>query len=74
MKISPDEIVFFKIPVSLGGHSFDVDINMTLVGTWLIMLGLFFTFRHITRNFNADFKMTRLQNMTEVLIKSFVTK
>jgi F-type H+-transporting ATPase subunit a len=42
---------------------------MTIVGTWLIMLGLFFTFRHITHNFNSNFKMTRLQNMTEVLIK-----
>ena len=69
MKISPDEIIFFKIPVSFAGYSFDIDINMTLVGTWLIMLALFFTFRHITRDFNANFKMTRLQNMTEVLIK-----
>ena len=69
MKISPDEIVFFKIPVTLAGHDFDIDINMTLVGTWLIMLGLFFTFRHITRHFKSDFKMSRLQNMTEVLVK-----
>ena len=69
MKISPDEIVFFKIPISFSSYSFDIDINMTLVGTWLIMLGLFFTFRYITRDFNSNFKMTRLQNMVEVMVK-----
>ena len=69
MNISPDEIVFFKIPVHLFGHSFDVDINMTIVGTWGIMLFLWIFFHNITKNFNSSFKMTRLQNMTEVLIK-----
>lgn len=69
MKISPDEIIFFQIPIKILGKSLNLDINMTLVGTWLIMLFLFFFFRHITKNFNASFEMTRLQNMVEVIVK-----
>lgn len=69
MNISPDEIVLFKIPANIFGRHFSIDINMTVVGTWGIMLFLMLVFRYITRNFNSDFKMTRLQNMVEVLVK-----
>ncbi|MBR4316458.1 MAG: F0F1 ATP synthase subunit A [Alphaproteobacteria bacterium] len=69
MNISPDEIVLFKIPANIFGRRFYIDINMTLVGTWGIMLFLWLFFRYITKNFNSSFKMTRLQNMVEVLVK-----
>ena len=69
MKISPDEIVFYQIPVSLFNRTFSIDINMTIVGTWGIMIFLFFFFRHITKDFNDSLQMTRLQNMVEVLVK-----
>ncbi len=69
MKISPDEIILFQIPIDILGKNFVIDINMTLVGTWGIMIFLWLFFRYITKNFNDDFKMTRLQNMVEVLVK-----
>ena len=69
MNISPDEIIFFKIPVHLFGYSIVVDINMTIVGTWGIMLFLWLFFRRVTKNFNSSFEMTRFQNMVEVLVK-----
>ncbi|MBR1544361.1 MAG: F0F1 ATP synthase subunit A [Alphaproteobacteria bacterium] len=69
MNISPDEIVLFKIPANIFGRHFCIDINMTLVGTWGIMLFLWLFFRYVTKDFNSSFKMTRLQNMVEVLIK-----
>ena len=69
MNISPDEIVLFKIPANIFGRHFYIDINMTLVGTWGIMLFLWLFFRYITKNFNSSFKMTRLQDMVEVLVK-----
>ena len=69
MNISPDEIVLFKIPANIFGRHFSIDINMTIVGTWLIMLFLWLFFRYITKDFNSNFKMTKLQNMVEVLVK-----
>ncbi len=69
MNISPDEIVLFKIPTKLFGRNFCIDINMTVVGTWGIMLFLWLFFRFVTKDFNSSFKMTRLQNMVEVLVK-----
>ncbi len=69
MNISPDEVVLFKIPANIFGRHLSIDINMTIVGTWGIMLFLWLFFRHITKDFNSSFKMTRLQNMVEVLVK-----
>ncbi len=69
MNLSPDEIVLFKIPTTIFGRHFSIDINMTIVGTWMIMLFLWIMFRYITKDFNCSFKMTRLQNLVEVLVK-----
>ncbi|MDR1477296.1 MAG: F0F1 ATP synthase subunit A [Rickettsiales bacterium] len=66
MRITPDEIVFFRIPVAGWFH---VDISMTLVSTWIVMAILFVACRTITRNFSADFRMTRMQNAAEVVVK-----
>lgn len=69
MNISPDQIVFFKIPISFLGHTFFIDINMTLVGTWAIMLFMFFFFRRLTKNFSSSFSLSPLQNGIEVIVK-----
>lgn len=66
MNISPDDILLAKIPLS---GNFHIDINMTIVGTWGIMIFLWLFFRNITKNFNSSFEMTRLQNFVEVLVK-----
>jgi F-type H+-transporting ATPase subunit a len=65
MKITPDAIVFFRVPVAPG---FAFDINMTLVSTWMVMAFLFVACRLATRNFSPDFKMTRAQNALEVVV------
>ena len=69
MNISPDEIVLFKIPMMLFGKFFYIDINMTLVGTWGIMIFMLLFFRYLTRNFNSSFKLSPLQNGIEVVVK-----
>jgi F-type H+-transporting ATPase subunit a len=65
MRLSPDEIVFFRIPVA---GSLAVDVNMTLVGTWLVMALLFLACRALTRKFSPDFRLTRAQNAVEVAV------
>ncbi len=69
MKISPDEIILFKIPIELFGKIFVIDINMTIIGTWGIMIFIWLFFKNITKNFNESFHMTRLQNMIEVIVR-----
>lgn len=69
MKISPDEIVFFKIPFALFGREITIDINMTLVGTWGIILLLFIFFKCLTKKFNYSFELSPLQNGIEVIVK-----
>ena len=66
MNITPDAIVFFKVPLAGG---FAIDINMTLVSTWMVMAFLLVACRLVTRRFSADFKMTRAQNALEVVVK-----
>ena len=66
MKITPDTSILFQIPLA-GGFVFDI--SMTLVGTWMVMAFLFFTCRRLTRDFSADFHMTRTQNAVEVVVK-----
>ena len=69
MKISPDEIIFYQIPFNIFGRVVTIDINMTLVGTWAIMLFLFIFFKRLTRNFNYSFVMSPFQNGVEVIVK-----
>jgi F-type H+-transporting ATPase subunit a len=46
-----------------------VDVNMTLVGTWIVMAVLFVACGLLTRRFSPDFGMTRAQNAAEVVVK-----
>ena len=69
MKISPDEIILFRIPMELFGKSFELDINMTIVGTWGIMLFMLLFFRSLTKNFNSSFNLSPLQNGIEVIVR-----
>ena len=69
MKISPDEIILFRIPMELFGKSFEIDINMTIVGTWGIMLFMLLFFRSLTKNFNSSFNLSPLQNGIEVIVR-----
>ncbi len=69
MNISPDQIILFKIPLILFGKEFVIDINMTLIGTWGIMIFMALFFKYLTRNFNSSFSLSPLQNGIEVVVK-----
>ncbi len=70
MNISPDQTIFYKIPMEVFGKSFTIDIDMTLVGTWILMIFMYLFFKNITKDFNGNLKMTRMQNMVEILVKA----
>lgn len=69
MNISPDEMIFYQLPISLFGMVFNIDISVTLVGTWGVMLFLLLFFSYFTRNFNDSLHMSRIQNGIEVIVK-----
>src|SRR5690554_4896113 len=60
MRISPDQIIFWE-------YGF-INLNLTILTTWVLMLLLALGAWLITRNLKSDIKTTRWQNVLEMLI------
>jgi F-type H+-transporting ATPase subunit a len=60
MRISPDTLVFFRWG--------PVVINATIVFTWVVMLLMVFGSKLITRKLTSETKLSRWQNLMEVLV------
>jgi F-type H+-transporting ATPase subunit a len=68
MIISPDQIIFYKWQFELFGKDMTFNLNMTLVGTWFVMLLIFIICRMVTKNLNDELKISKWQNVLEVLV------
>ena len=60
MNLSPDETVFWK-------HGF-ININLTIVTTWALMLILVIASGLITRRLKTDVRISRWQCVLEIII------
>lgn len=60
MKLSPDEIVFWE-------YGF-MNLNLTIVTTWAIMLVLAVAAGLITRNLKKDMQISRWQSLLEIIV------
>ena len=60
MELSPDETVFWS-------HGF-IQINLTIVTTWVLMLAMVLSSWLITRKLKADIKITRWQCILEMIV------
>lgn len=60
MEFSPDEIVFWE-------HGF-INLNLTIVTTWAIMLVLTIAAGLITRNLKKDLQISRWQSLLEIIV------
>lgn len=60
MRLSPDQFIFWE-------YSF-INLNLTIVITWLLMALLAGGSWLITRNLESDIKTTRWQNILEILV------
>ncbi|MCT4552234.1 MAG: F0F1 ATP synthase subunit A [Alphaproteobacteria bacterium] len=69
MDISPDTIVFYAKNFEIMGRTIPVNINMTIVGTWIIMLFIAISLKLLTKNLKGDIKIPRLQNVVEVVVE-----
>lgn len=69
MDISPDTIVFYNTPLEIAGYTIPVNINMTIVGTWIVMIFIAISLKLLTKNLKGDIKIPRLQNILEVIVE-----
>lgn len=60
MRISPDEMIFWEYG--------SVNLNLTIVTTWVLMILLAIGASLITRNLKSEIKATRWQNFLEMLV------
>ena len=60
MHITPDEVVYFK-------YGF-IELNNTIVTTWLIMLFLVVVSLIVRRKITSDLKRSRLKNILEIIV------
>jgi len=60
MELSPDQIIFWK-------HGF-ININLTLVTTWVLMLVMVLASHLITRRLKSDLKISRWQCVLEMIV------
>jgi F-type H+-transporting ATPase subunit a len=60
MRLSPDEIVFWQ-------YGF-IQLNATLVFTWVVMIVMVVGARLITRNVSVGLKRARWQNLLEIIV------
>ncbi len=58
--ISPDQLVLWRFN--------GIELNATIMYTWAVMAGLVFGARLVTRRLPVDLKLSRWQNLLEVLI------
>lgn len=64
MRLSPDEMVFWKVGV--------FTLNATLVFTWALMAVLVLSAWIMTRHLSRDHSRTRWQNLLEIIVTSIV--
>ena len=62
MQLTPDEIVVF----SVGG----LNVNVTIVNTWIVMALLVIVSMAVTRNLRADVPPDRWRTALEVIVKA----
>ena len=60
MRLSPDEVIFWE-------YGF-IHLNLTIVTTWVLMLLLVIGASLITRKLKAEIKISRWQNILEILV------
>ena len=60
MRLSPDQKIFWQ-------HGF-INLNLTIVTTWVLMIILVLGERLITRNLKSEIKTSRWQNILEMLV------
>ena len=60
MKLSPDETIFWQDGV--------FNLNLTIVGTWLVMLLLVLISMLVTRRLSTDRNISRWQNVLEMVV------
>ena len=60
MRLSPDQKIFWE-------HGF-INLNLTIVTTWVLIALLVIGARLITRNLKSEIKTTRWQNILEMLV------
>jgi len=60
MKLSPDETIFWE-------HGF-INLNLTIVTTWAIMLVLAVASWMITKNLKKDLQISRWQSLLEIIV------
>lgn len=60
MRLSPDEVIFWE-------YGF-IHLNLTIVTTWVLILLLVIGASLITRHLKSDIKISRWQNILEVLV------
>ena len=60
MRLSPDQKIFWQ-------HGF-INLNLTIVTTWVLMIILVLGARLITRNLKSEIKTSRWQNILEMLV------
>lgn len=60
MRISPDQMIFWEYG--------SINLNLTIVTTWVLMILLAIGARFITRNLKSEIKATRWQNVLEMLV------
>ncbi|MCM4168073.1 ATP synthase subunit a [Arenibacter antarcticus] len=60
MRISPDQMIFWEYG--------SINLNLTIVTTWVLMILLAMGARLITRNLKSEIKSTRWQNVLEMLV------
>ena len=68
MNLSPDQIIFWIKNFSLFGHEFTFNLNMTIIGTWLVMFLIFIGARLATKNLTDGMKINRWQNFLETIV------
>ncbi|MBN1783728.1 MAG: F0F1 ATP synthase subunit A [Alphaproteobacteria bacterium] len=68
MNLSPDQIIFWIKHFSLFGREWTFNLNMTIVGTWLVMLLIFIGARLATKNLKDGLKINRWQNFLETIV------
>ncbi|MBN2675969.1 MAG: F0F1 ATP synthase subunit A [Alphaproteobacteria bacterium] len=68
MNLSPDQVIFWTEKFSLFGREFTFNLNMTLVGTWLVMLLIFLGCYFATRRLHDGLTINRWQNFLETIV------
>ena len=69
MHLSPDQIIFYRFQGELAGHAFNIPFNLTMLGTWVMMLLIVWGARCASKKISSDYTMSRWQNFVEVFLQ-----